>query len=227
MFKTRTDRAAQRLLVFARVPEQGLVKTRLAATLGAERTLKIYEAMLADLLRSIGDGTDRTEVEVMWTGSSAVGGEQLRRAFGDLPLAMQSGVSLGDRLCIAFTERILFHRAEKIIAIGTDDPLLPRQLVEVAFELLDSCDWVLGPATDGGYYLIGCRAEAFDPEVFQDIDWGTDRVFTETEAKIRRDGYCLALLPARGDIDLEDDLRAFAATAKEGQLLNLLRQIGF
>jgi len=199
----------QRLLVFARLPELGKVKTRLASALGDERTLEIYKTMLSDLFASIGESTPETEIEVMWAPTRAADGESLRRAFGDRPVAMQTGHTLGDRLAMAFSERFFFHRTQKIVAIGVDDPRLPRELVDHAFALLESCEWVLGPAKDGGYYLIGCRAAAFDSSVFADIDWGSEKVFAQTTAKIREWGVCVAMLPMRSDIDTAEDLERY------------------
>lgn len=198
--------APQRLLIFARLPELGAVKTRLAATAGAERALAIYRAMLRDLLASIGTSTSETEVEVLWAPTAVANGASLREAFGSHTLAMQTGATLGDRLAMAFSERFFFHRTEKIIAIGVDDPLLSREIVDHAFAILDSCDWVVGPATDGGYYLVGCRAAAFDTSIFSDIEWGTHSVFSATMAKIAAWGSTVATLPERTDIDTEEDL---------------------
>lgn len=201
---------AQRLLVFARLPELGRVKTRLAADLGDERALAVYEAMLRDLIASIGDSTRDTEIELLWPPSAAANGATLRRAFAHHAVAMQTGVDLTDRLSMAFSERFFFHRTEKIIAIGADDPTLSRELIDHAFALLDSCEWVVGPAADGGYYLIGCRAGAFDPEVFHDIDWGTPGVLDATIAKIAKSERTVAVLPERCDIDTAEDLERYA-----------------
>lgn len=198
--------APQRLLIFARLPEPGAVKTRLAATIGESRALTIYRAMLRDLLASIGTSTSETEVEILWAPTPIANGAALRDAFGTHTLAMQTGATLGDRLAMAFSERFFFHRTEKIIAIGVDDPLLSREIVDHAFAILDSCDWVVGPATDGGYYLIGCRAAAFDTSIFSGVDWGADTVFAATMAKIAAWGSTVATLPERADIDTEEDL---------------------
>ena len=199
----------QRLLVFARLPELGKVKTRLAATLGDERALAIYESMVHDLLTSIGDSTEETTIEVAWAPTAAANGERLRRAFGNREMAMQTGATLGDRMAMAFSERFFFHETKKIIAIGVDDPHLNREMIDHAFALLESVEWVIGPATDGGYYLIGCRAQAFDTEVFLDIEWGSDRVMQTTVDKIRRRESTVALLPARSDIDTAEDLQRY------------------
>ena len=209
----------ERLLVFARLPEPGRVKTRLARDIGAERALILYEAMLRDTLRAIGSSTDRLEIEVLWAPTSSANGDALHRAFGDRPLAMQTGESLGDRLSMAFSERFFFHRTDKIIAIGVDDPSLDRQLIDHAFTLLDSCEWILGPAADGGYYLIGCRAASFNPEVFLDIAWGTDQVMSATLSKIRSWNATVAVLPERRDLDDGADLRAYAGGGEVGEVL--------
>jgi hypothetical protein len=226
MFPT-TLRPRQKLLVFARLPELGRVKTRIAAEIGHERTLEVYEAMLADLLERIGESDDRTEVEVMWTASPDATGDDLRRVFGRRMLAMQTGATLGDRMCIAFSERVFFHNAAKVVVIGADAPGLDRKLIECAFRLLDSCDWVVGPSSDGGYYLLGCRADDFFPEVFQDIAWSTDSVFEATLSRIREKNQTIAALPQHTDIDHVEDLRSHVASHESGRLAGLLGEWGW
>ena len=209
----------ERLLVFARLPEIGAVKTRLAAGIGEERALTIYEAMLADLFDSIGHATAETEIEVLWAPTPNATGERLRTAFRDHNVAMQTGETLGDRLSMAFSERFFFHQTQKVIAIGVDDPTLPRALIDHAFALLESCEWVVGPATDGGYYLIGCRALAFGSEIFDGISWGTPRVLAETLTRISDAQQTVALLPVRSDIDTVDDLAGYPATGRLARLV--------
>jgi rSAM/selenodomain-associated transferase 1 len=201
---------AQRLLVFARLPERGRVKTRLAESIGDEAALAAYETMLRDLLASIGKPSPETEIEILWAPSESANGEALTRAFGDLPTAMQTGANLGDRLSMAFSERFFFHATQKIIAIGIDDPSLPRALIDHAFALLDSCEWITGPAEDGGYYLIGCRGAVFDPAIFQDVEWGTSSVFATTMSKIAEWQNTVAVLPERWDIDVAEDWERYS-----------------
>jgi rSAM/selenodomain-associated transferase 1 len=214
----------QRLLVFARLPESGAVKTRLAASIGDERALAVYRAMLRDLIASIGESDETTEIEFLWPPTPHANGAALRDAFAHHSVAMQTGESLGDRLAMAFSERFFFHRTQKILAIGVDDPNLPRELIDHAFALLDSCEWVVGPATDGGYYLIGCRSLAFNIDVFTNIDWGTPTVLPTTLARIHAAQQTVALLPERSDIDTVEDLlrypsRGNLAAALEAQRL--------
>ena len=218
---------AQRLLVFARLPELGKVKTRLAASIGDEKALSAYEAMLGDLQVSLGDSPPDTEVEFVWAPTPSANRLTLQRAFGDHATSMQAGTSLGDRLSMAFSERFFFHRTAKIIAIGVDDPSLSRGLIDQAFALLDSCEWVIGPATDGGYYLIGCRAAAFDVSIFEDIAWGSDGVLRATLEKIRAGQNTVAVLPRRADIDVSEDLQRYAEFAPPGAVRELLKGWGW
>lgn len=198
------------------------MKTRLAAEVGEETALQLYRAMLADVLAAVGPSDDQTLVEVMWTGGADATGREIIEAFGhDVELARQSGATLGDRLAMAFSERVVFHEAGKIIAIGTDDPALDRRFLDRAFLLLDSCDWVIGPATDGGYYLIGARGEAYRNSVFADIAWGTATVFQSTLDAIRRMKSTVAVLPMRNDIDTAEDLRTFLASREKAANLHL------
>jgi rSAM/selenodomain-associated transferase 1 len=201
---------SQRLLVFARLPELGKVKSRLAADVGDARALAIYESMLHTLLASVGASDPDTHIEFLWPPSTTANGEILLRAFAGHDVAMQTGTNLGDRLSMAFSERFFFHRTEKIIAIGVDDPTLPRALIDHAFALLDSCEFVVGPAVDGGYYLFGCRALSFDPAVFRDVAWGTPTVLKTTVDRIAATGRTMALLPERMDIDTAEDLERYA-----------------
>jgi rSAM/selenodomain-associated transferase 1 len=195
-----------RLLVFARLPELGKVKTRLAAEIGDERALAVYEGMLRDLMATIGPSSADREIEVLWAPTPVANGDSLRRAFGAHSVAMQTGTGLGDRLSMALSERFFFHRAEKIVVIGVDDPAMTGALIDHAFALLESCEYVVGPATDGGYYLLGCRALSYDPSVFEDIGWGTSTVLAATLSRIATLGRTVALLPEHYDIDTAADL---------------------
>lgn len=195
-----------RLLVFSRVPQKGVVKTRIASDTGETVALRLYEAMLEDLLRNVGTDSDEMLVEIVWTAREGTNPSGLHRWFGGRRLVRQEGSDLGERLATAFNERVYIHRSEKVIAIGTDLPSLTREDIETAAALLDSCDWVVGPASDGGYYLIGCRADAWHPETFDEIDWGSAEVLEQTEQRLRRRGRTVAHLPTRRDLDAIDDL---------------------
>jgi rSAM/selenodomain-associated transferase 1 len=215
-----------RLLVFARLPEHGRVKTRLAAAVGDDRALELYRAMLRDVVRGVGQRTPQTAIEFLWPPTPAANGALLRETFGEHETAMQTGATLGDRLSMAFSERFFFHRTEKIIAIGSDDPTIDRVTIDRVFEFLDSCEYVVGPAADGGYYLIGCRAQAFDPSIFEAIDWGTPSVLETTLRRIATLNRTVALLPCRYDIDTVEDLHRYAREGHEGELAQAIARSG-
>jgi uncharacterized protein len=207
----------QRLLVFARLPELGKVKTRLASEVGDERALAVYEAMLRDVITKIGTSTPELEIEVLWAPTPNVNGDALRRAFGPHSMAVQTGADLGDRLSMALSERFFFHRTEKIVVIGVDDPALTRELIDHAFALLESCEYVVGPATDGGYYLLGCRALSYDPSIFHGIEWGTSTVLATTLSRIADLGGTVALLPEHYDVDTAEDLHRYMNEVAEAR----------
>jgi glycosyltransferase A (GT-A) superfamily protein (DUF2064 family) len=149
----------------------------------------------AEVMDAIGTSTAELEIEVMWSPTPDANGESLRRAFGPHSIAVQTGNGHGDRLSMALSERFFFHRTEKIVVIGIDDPSLTRAMIDHAFALLESCEYVLGPAAGGDYYLIGCRALAYDPSVFLDIEWNTSTVLATTLQRIAALGRTVALLP--------------------------------
>ena len=211
-----TSKPSRKLIIFARIPQPGRVKTRLATEIGSERASVLYRAMIDDVLENFVEDDSSFDVEIAWSASGAVDGAELRDLFGERRLAMQTGRDLGERLVVAFSERIVFQPTDKVIAIGVDEPTLDRGCVLRAFDLLDGCDWVVGPSRDGGYYLIGCRAGSFHPSVFEKIEWGTPRVFSGTEESIRALGASVAILPERVDVDVAGDLRRLASGAPGG-----------
>src|SRR5262249_54787055 len=107
----------------------------------------------------------------------------------------------------------------RVVVVGADSPTLPVEYVEEAFALLDRADVVLGPATDGGYYLLGCGPRL--PPLFSGIDWSSERVLAETAARLEDPSWRLALLPPRADVDTPQDwarLRGHvAALGRAGQ----------
>lgn len=210
--------------MFARAPELGVVKSRLARTLGDTEALEVYRAMIRDLLSRFEQVTE-IDVEVLWTGTESVPGEALIETFRPHRLARQVGRDLGERMTMAFSERALLQRTSQIIAIGTDVPDLEPSDLESAFALLDSCDWVVGPATDGGYYLIGCRASSFDGRVFEGIHWGQSSVLEATLDRIRELGETVAMLPERTDIDLEEDLLDYVRRRPGGEVARTCERV--
>lgn len=184
------------LIIFIKNPEKGKVKTRLAKTVGDDQALRIYLALL-EHTRRIALSLD-AERYVFYSSFIAEDDDWLARDFRQ---ALQASGDLGQRMIAAF--QTAFQEHQKVVIIGSDCASLTSEMVEAAFQRLDEHDFVIGPAIDGGYYLLGMRS--FEPSVFQDIEWSTESVFTETVARIKRLNKTYALLSELSDIDYEED----------------------
>jgi rSAM/selenodomain-associated transferase 1 len=121
--------------------------------------------------------------------------------------APQIGEDLGERMANAFI-RCFADGCEAALLIGSDIPDMPAAFVERGFAFLQENDAVIGPACDGGYYLIGFRADTFSREAFRGIAWGTGSVLKTTRGILERKALRIAALPEWGDIDTYEDLIA-------------------
>jgi rSAM/selenodomain-associated transferase 1 len=207
--------------MFVRQPVPGQVKTRLAAELGTQRACEIYTAFLADLIPRFRAGADRRFLCYAPDDRSARMYFQTV-AGANYGLWPQPSTDLGSRLKQFFDDQ-LHGPAERVVVIGSDSPTLPQEYVDQAFEMLNSADCVLGPATDGGYYLIGQRHPGQD--LFAGVEWSTNCVLDQTVAQIVKCGIRLALLPVCYDVDTADDWRFLQshvrALAGAGSPINL------
>jgi rSAM/selenodomain-associated transferase 1 len=187
------------LVIFVREPELGKVKTRLAKTMGDARALEIYKEMLRHT-RDITCGVSADKF-VFYTELPATNS----RFVWDPAIfftALQQGGDLGERMRNAF--ELLFSKGyQKLCIIGSDCMGLTSNHIEDAFAALDMNDMVIGPSTDGGYYLLGMK-ELFT-ELFSNKLWSTDSVLPETIKNIKSAGKTFHLLRALTDIDTEDD----------------------
>ncbi len=203
----RRERGVTRraILVFVKYPEPGLVKTRLAATLGAERAAEIYRRLVAEVLSRLPEDAEmivcfdpeerREEIE-RWLNGIAAG-----KTMHFLP---QCAGDLGARLSAAFAET--FARGfQQIAVIGTDCVEIDAAIFTETWEALDTHDVVLGPSEDGGYYLIALTAP--NPALFEKIPWSSGSVLAETLALAASGNLRIHLLPIRHDVDTEEDWR--------------------
>lgn len=204
------------LIVFAREPVPGRVKTRLAAVVGDIAAAEAYASMLENVLRNCRKLSD-VETTVFWDCDEA-----------SLPLLesrygcrskMQSGGDLGQRLQAAFAET-LGTGCDHCCIIGSDSPDLPRAYIQEAFNLLatSQTEAVFGPTHDGGYYLLGLSR--LWPQLFENIGWSTPQTLRQSLAAAEQAGIRAALLPKWHDIDTLDDLNEYRARtrAKSGML---------
>jgi rSAM/selenodomain-associated transferase 1 len=191
------------LAVFVRDPEPGKVKTRLARAYGNPFAAELYGYFVDDLLEALAPGSYHLKIYFTPTEREL----EIRRRFGNrFCYTPQQGGGLGDRMERAFRSCFAKGFAATLL-IGSDFPDLTAEVIEQAFMALENGqDAVVGPAFDGGYYLIGFRSATFDPAVFNGILWGENTVFEKTLNRLHARGYRVHLAPAWHDIDTENDL---------------------
>jgi rSAM/selenodomain-associated transferase 1 len=191
------------LLFFIKNPEKGKVKTRLAASIGNERALKLYKIFLLNILSSLNKGTFL--FYLCFYPADAL--ESLRQWLGeDYLYMMQQGEDLGERMKNGFVEAFAMD-FKRVVLIGSDIPDLSLELIDEAFTSLREKDAVIGPSLDGGYYLIGFKNKTFSSQVFKGIPWSTERIFEQTTKILEREGLTVHFLKPLRDIDTIEDLR--------------------
>ncbi len=189
--------------VFAKAPVTGRVKTRLGAEIGAGKAAALYRRLGRQVVAaSVGRGY-RT---VVWFAPPAAGGvvRHWLDGLGVSAFRAQSGRALGTRLAHAFA-RSFADGDGAVVIIGTDCPGLDRHIIAQAFAALRAHDVVLGPAWDGGYYLIGLRS--LEPALFRGIPWSTPGVAHATRTRARDLGLSCRLLAPLRDVDTARDAR--------------------
>ncbi len=191
------------LVVFARDPAAGAVKTRLARAIGDEAAVTLYAAFVRDLR----DRFAAAPFAVRWAVAPPDRGFAARFALEPESVFAQSGADLGARMRDAF-ERMLEAGFARCAIIGSDAPQLGRERVEQAFDALADADVVLGPAEDGGYYLIAAKAPH---DLFRGIAWSTSGVLAATLERASALGLRVSLLERELDVDEERDLAALRA----------------
>ena len=193
------------LIVFAREPVPGRVKTRLAAAVGDQVAADMYESMLQAVLKTC-RLLDDVETIVYWACEE----ESLPRLDDKYRCSSrrQSMGDLGERMQGAFQE-LFSGGCDVCCIIGSDAPDLPLPYIREAFRLLATrqADVVFGPSRDGGYYLLGLRK--IWPQLFRNIPWSSADVLAQSLAAARESGLTAALLPEWQDIDTVEDLQAY------------------
>jgi rSAM/selenodomain-associated transferase 1 len=186
------------LLVFVKNPVRGRVKTRLARTIGDGRALWVYEKLLEHTRQAA-----RGVAAQRWVCYSDFVPAADAWLKGGFAARRQEGETLGDRMQEAFRQGFAAGYGP-IVIIGSDCPEMSPALLEEAFRQLVSFPVVLGPATDGGYYLLGMNYLV--ESLFQDKPWSTPNVLAETVADLQRADIPYALLPVLSDVDEAADL---------------------
>lgn len=187
------------LIIFAKNPVHGKVKTRLAKHIGNDRAMNLYLKLLYNTYLQTKDMncdkylflSDKKNVDLF------------SKNFKQF---VQNGNDIGERMKNAF-EEVLKSGHNKIILIGTDIPELDEHLINEAFNNLSEKDFVLGPAADGGYYLIGMKK--FSGYIFENIEWSTEKVLSKTIENIKERSESYSLLKELNDLDDIEDLKKF------------------
>ncbi len=202
------------VLVFQKNEVLGKVKTRLAAGVGEEQALDIYRQLLDKTYLTLRD----ISVSITTYFSEFIPDNPIHSAENKL---VQVGQDLGERMKNAFAENFE-SGMEKVVLIGTDCPSLEGIHLSQAFEVLDQSDLVLGPARDGGYYLIGMKRRS--DFLFEGITWSTELVLSQTLALAAEQGLQTSLLPILEDIDTLEDWEHYCSQIGDRPYLSTPKQ---
>ena len=196
------------IAIFAKPPVPGRVKTRLLEVLSPRQAAELHRACLEDTIALVDSVAGcRRFLHVAGSESET---RQLSRELqlgADWTVGIQRGRDLGARLKHTFED--LFRRGmRRVVVVGTDTPWMGRERIREALRLANAADVVLGPAADGGYYLIAARRLV--PAIFRGIPWGRPQVMAATIQALRNSGASFRLLPRDFDLDRPGDLRRAA-----------------
>ena len=198
------------IIFFLKYPRKGKIKTRLAKAYGDTFVLKLYECFIRDMLEKLESIDVECDVHLFLTPSDKITAMRrwLNKENKDYPIHPQEGKGLGQRMENAFKHMFQQHY-EDCILVGSDFPDLPAAVLAEAFNSLRTSDAVIGPAADGGYYLLGFQRKKFCEAVFQGIKWSTDSVFRETKKTFKNEKLRVKILLQWWDVDNVQDLAAF------------------
>lgn len=210
--KNTHDYPSERLIIFSRLPVAGTTKTRLIPSLGEQGAADLQQEMTRHTLAVARRWRAHSpaDLEVRFTGGSE---DDMRSMFGeDVTYVDQGDGSLGERMHRAFRDGLHMPN-QRMVTIGSDCPGITPLILRKAFAALEKHDAVVGPAIDGGYYLIGMRLP--QPALFREIDWGSASVFAQTMAACRALGLRVATLEPLSDVDEPGDVQVWEAVAAE------------
>jgi rSAM/selenodomain-associated transferase 1 len=201
--------ATEKLIVFIKAPRPGTVKTRLAKTIGPEAACAAYQTLVAATLAQL---SGLTNVELRFAPDEALSEIKpwLRESWHAQP---QGQGDLGQRLHASFVETFA-DGAQRVAITGSDCPTVTGQDIKDAWAALNTHDVVLGPAKDGGYWLIALRQP--QPGLFHGINWSTDQVLRETIERAEAAGLRVRLLRELADVDTEKEWRDYLDSKGSG-----------
>ena len=187
-----------RLLVFIKNEKPGYVKTRLASSIGKQEALRAYQLLLKYTKEQISELSYYKEI---WYSEFIEKNDIWSE--GGFSKKLQKGINLGERMRHAFENAFIEGNSDRVVLIGSDCAELTGDIIKTAFEVLQEKDVVIGPAYDGGYYLIGMKR--FIPELFDSIPWSTPEVFYRTTQVLEGRKTSYGLLQQLSDVDEAED----------------------
>ena len=211
----------------------GRVKTRLGSSIGMQRAARVHRLFVTHLVQTLADAADSRQI-VLWPSDR--GDDLAQQLQANWLVGQQADGDLGARMGGWFRAVLEHSGRRKAVLIGADCPLIESDDIRQAESLLEDHDVVLGPAADGGYYLVAMRTphplrsppptcspterssqlQVRLAAMFRDMPWSTDQVFAETRRRVRAGGWSLAVLPVRSDIDTVADLRNLLSELRRG-----------
>jgi rSAM/selenodomain-associated transferase 1 len=200
------------LILMAKAPLPGRVKTRLCPPFTKACAAALYRCLLEDTAAEL---ARLTRVRRYLFYSPPGSGRLFRRdPFSGFETVPQSGGDLGERMAAAFGA-VFARGAVRAVLVGADCPALSARLVAAAFrELASSADAVYGPTDDGGFYLVALSAPSPAASLFHGVEWGTDGVLSKVTLRSREAGVPYSLLPSRFDVDTADDVASLVRWAR-------------
>jgi len=189
------------IIIMTKIPLAGTVKTRLQSFLSPEECAALAAAFLMDTEKKAKTVCNKTIIAFSPPGK----GTELENLLQyEHEFTEQTGANLGERMFNAF--QFAFEKdLDAVVMIGTDSPTFPPEFIAKAFEFLEKTDAVLGKTADGGFYLIGFRRR-LKKEIFENVEWSSERTFSQTKKNITRLNFNLQKLPAWYDVDEPEDL---------------------
>lgn len=206
------------LIIFAKEPKKGSVKTRLN-NLSESKRLNLYKAFLKDTVHSAKQVNCQQRIIAYESRRGAPA--YLKKIAPQFRFYKQKGINLGERMYRAFRQAAKTKPC-KIVIIGSDSPTLPVSYIEDAFNFLDKHDLALGPSHDGGYYLIGLKKNCF--RLFKGIEWSSDKVFRDTLKNARKSKKKVGVLGQWYDVDTPQALRQLKRDLKKKRYKNIAQR---
>lgn len=205
------------LIIFARYPEEGKVKTRLIPDYNEKFVTDLYGHFMDDLLSTLRHGNYCLKIAFYPPERY----EAIKERFGSYEYLSQRGENLGDKMRDAFY-RCFTDKFRSVIVIGSDCPDLGVEVIHSSFDALEErSDAAIGPSYDGGYYLIGFKYDTFYPGIFDDIPWEDYSVYQKTMKKFNDRNIRVHQAPIWRDIDTHMDLEAFIRKHQETSFRHL------